>query len=151
MTNQALKWSYNPNNATKNHLILTTIVGTEQKCNSSVESSHLNLKNLALEGNLLLNPISGGRNRARTCDPRLVRPVLSQLSYPPSRKSLMPIITKPKNYVWVGEYINHVNFCQEHSSPCHWKTCSWPGFKWLTPMQARYIIVFKPTALTAQR
>ena len=26
----------------------------------------------------------GRRNRARTCDPRLVRPVLSQLSYPPS-------------------------------------------------------------------
>ena len=25
----------------------------------------------------------GRRNRARTCDPRLVRPVLSQLSYPP--------------------------------------------------------------------
>ena len=28
--------------------------------------------------------ICGRRNRARTCDPRLVRPVLSQLSYPPS-------------------------------------------------------------------
>ena len=27
--------------------------------------------------------INGRRNRARTCDPRLVRPVLSQLSYPP--------------------------------------------------------------------
>jgi ubiquitin len=27
--------------------------------------------------------INGGRNRARTCDPRLVRPVLSQLSYSP--------------------------------------------------------------------
>lgn len=27
---------------------------------------------------------SGGRNRARTCDPRLVRPMLFQLSYPPS-------------------------------------------------------------------
>ncbi len=25
----------------------------------------------------------GGRNRARTCDPRLVRPMLSQLSYSP--------------------------------------------------------------------
>ena len=25
----------------------------------------------------------GGRNRDRTCDPRLVRPMLSQLSYPP--------------------------------------------------------------------
>jgi hypothetical protein len=29
------------------------------------------------------HPICGGRNRARTCDPRLVRPMLSQLSYPP--------------------------------------------------------------------
>ena len=29
--------------------------------------------------------ICGRRNRARTCDPRLVRPVLSQLSYPPKR------------------------------------------------------------------
>ena len=27
--------------------------------------------------------VFGGRNRARTCDPRLVRPMLSQLSYPP--------------------------------------------------------------------
>ena len=27
----------------------------------------------------------GGRNRARTCDPLLVRQVLSQLSYAPSR------------------------------------------------------------------
>ena len=27
--------------------------------------------------------IYGGRNRARTCDPRLVRPMLSQLSYSP--------------------------------------------------------------------
>ncbi len=27
----------------------------------------------------------GGRNRARTCDPRLVRPMLSQLSYPPTQ------------------------------------------------------------------
>ena len=30
------------------------------------------------------NPLYGGRNRARTCDPRLVRPMLSQLSYPPA-------------------------------------------------------------------
>ena len=30
------------------------------------------------------------RNRARTCDPRLVRPMLSQLSYPP--KTLIPLL-----------------------------------------------------------
>ena len=29
--------------------------------------------------------VCGGRNRARTCDPRLVRPMLSQLSYPPTQ------------------------------------------------------------------
>ena len=29
----------------------------------------------------------GGRNRDRTCDPRLVRPMLSQLSYSPHMKS----------------------------------------------------------------
>ena len=28
----------------------------------------------------------GGRNRDRTCDPRLVRPMLSQLSYSPHMK-----------------------------------------------------------------
>jgi hypothetical protein len=28
----------------------------------------------------------GGRNRDRTCDPRLVRPMLSQLSYSPSQR-----------------------------------------------------------------
>ncbi len=31
----------------------------------------------------ILSFSTGGRNRARTCDPRLVRPMLSQLSYPP--------------------------------------------------------------------
>src|ERR1044072_213541 len=30
------------------------------------------------------NPPAGGRNRARTCDPLLVRQVLCQLSYSPS-------------------------------------------------------------------
>jgi hypothetical protein len=33
---------------------------------------------------LNLEPKIGRRNRARTCDPRLVRPMLSQLSYPPA-------------------------------------------------------------------
>ena len=31
----------------------------------------------------LLKEKNGGLNRARTCDPRLVRPMLSQLSYQP--------------------------------------------------------------------
>ena len=42
--------------------------------------------------------ICGRRNRARTCDPRLVRPVLSQLSYPPKR------LWTSAEAVW--EYIN---------------------------------------------
>ena len=29
------------------------------------------------------------RNRDRTCDPRLVRPVLSQLSYPPTQTAFL--------------------------------------------------------------
>jgi hypothetical protein len=33
---------------------------------------------------LNLEPKIGRRNRVRTCDPRLVRPMLSQLSYPPA-------------------------------------------------------------------
>ena len=32
---------------------------------------------------------SGGRNRDRTCDIRLVRPTLSQLSYPPGEIDLL--------------------------------------------------------------
>ncbi len=37
-------------------------------------------------------PYPGRRNRTRTCDPRLVRPVLSQLSYPPAlrRNAFIP-------------------------------------------------------------
>ena len=30
------------------------------------------------------NGLAGGRDRARTCDPLLVRQMLSQLSYPPT-------------------------------------------------------------------
>ncbi len=44
--------------------------------NPSKISKHLEL--------LTLNQKTGRRNRARTCDPRLVRPMLSQLSYPPA-------------------------------------------------------------------
>jgi hypothetical protein len=40
----------------------------------------MNLKPLTLNLELKI----GRRNRARTCDPRLVRPMLSQLSYPPA-------------------------------------------------------------------
>jgi hypothetical protein len=32
---------------------------------------------------------AGRRNRVRTCDPRLVRPMLSQLSYPPPLNKLL--------------------------------------------------------------
>ena len=32
----------------------------------------------------------GRRNRTRTCDPRLVRPMLSQLSYPPKSRGRAP-------------------------------------------------------------
>ena len=54
--------------------------------------------------------LNGRRNRARTCDPRLVRPVLSQLSYPPSRSFSMNCYNSP---IRGEEYINEHHLCQE--------------------------------------
>ena len=52
-------------------------------------------------------PDSGGNNRARTCDPMLVRHVLSQLSYAPLRPSEWRSLISDGSY-----YTRRPPFCQ---------------------------------------
>ena len=58
----------------------------------------------------------GRRNRDRTCDPRLVRPVLSQLSYPPQKNPncFSPGsmgVYKPQNFLSRFLNLKHTKFC----------------------------------------
>ena len=50
----------------------------------------------------------GGNNRARTCDPMLVRHVLSQLSYAP-----IPFRSGSSHLSDVDHYTQNLRFCQE--------------------------------------
>ena len=60
----------------------------------------------------------GRRNRDRTCDPCLVRALLSQLSYPPGREVLLNTRKSPfVNYVsWKGTSYNEYN--KENPARC---------------------------------
>ena len=55
----------------------------------------------------------GGNNRARTCDPLLVRQMLSQLSYAPSFAASLSILTE--RTVFVKKKVFYSFFCH---TPC---------------------------------
>ena len=80
---------------------------------SGVTGRHSNQLNYdpAFKFKILVRNIYGRRNRARTCDPRLVRPVLSQLSYPPLINSLIQIRSEREGRL---EYINGLYPCQDY-------------------------------------
>ena len=61
--------------------------------------------------------VYGGNNRARTCDPLLVRQMLSQLSYAPSKHKRYYNISKNINQVFIEYFLKKFTACEKTKAP----------------------------------
>ena len=89
--------------------------------------------------------LNGGTNRARTCDPLLVRQVLSQLSYGPILERVKGI--EPSQLAWKARtlplsYTRKYWWLIGESNPCHRRerAVSWPLDQWATLFCFKFVL-----------
>ena len=98
--------------------------------------------------NWATEPSHGGHNRARTCDPLLVRQVLSQLSYATTmvpRRGIEPLFPEWKSDVLTTERTGHwCRLSESNQSPTDYKSVALPDElkRLMSFKDIRYITLF---------